>query len=447
MKDRAHSTDLTDACKVRLGDTHGVACDESSEGHFMPALGDIPSRLTNVLVFAFPLLVLAVPRGTGIFLIGMLLLLLIDLRSLGQLHCQYRSLLVPIWLSVLAVLGVHLVSKYTFGLPGDVLDNPSRVLAIPMVCLVVLRYRPNPILLWKGIPLGLMLALLIVAYQFFVDQVSRPGAWIFVIAFANMAATLGVVGFFRPGQTHRDHVMAWLCPALAMLVLVMNGSRGAWLALVLTVLASIYFRYQRFSLKVALVSLCSLIAIIGAVWLMPGSPVGPRIEQAQQDIAEFRKGNVDTSIGERLAIFQLAFNTVLQHPLTGIGAGQFGTLTNAVPGCPNDQKEICTLKHAHNDLLDAAATTGLPGLAAFLSLLLVPGFIFWRILCKTCGRDGLAPYLGKAGLGAVLASLICGFSQVTMAHQANIAFYGSLMGLLLGLAAVRMHAIEQTKSA
>jgi O-antigen ligase len=128
-----------------------------------------------------------------------------------------------------------------------------------------------------------------------------------------------------------------------------------------------------------------------------------------------------------------------------VGSGQFGSLTDVLPGCPADNKEVCTLKHAHNDLLDAAATTGWPGLAAFLSLLLVPGYLFWRVMRQTCGRDDIAPYLGKAGFGAVVASLICGFSQVTMAHQANIAFYSCLMGLLLGLAAVRMQAFSEGK--
>ncbi|WP_188705138.1 O-antigen ligase family protein [Silvimonas iriomotensis] len=405
--------------------------------------GQMASGFASVLVFAFPLLMLAVPRGAGVFLIGIVLLLIMSAGSLAELHRQYRHVLLPVWLSVGAILAVQLVSRYTFGLPWDVLDNPSRVLAIPLVCLVVLRYRPNPMLLWKGIPPGLLLALLIVAYQFFIDKDSRPGAWTFIIAFANMVATLGVVGFFRPGQTHRDHVAAWLCPALAMLVLIMNGSRGAWLALVLTVVGSIYFRYQKFNLKVAVISLCSLALIGTAAWTLPNSPFKERLEQARHDIAEFHKGNTDTSLGERLVIFQLATSAVRQHPLTGVGSGQFGSLTDALPGCPADEKEICTLKHAHNDLLDAAATTGLPGLAAFLSLLLVPGFIFWRAWMRTCGRDEIAPYLGKAGFGAVVASLICGFSQVTMAHQANIAFYASLIGLMLGLLAVRMRAFTQ----
>ncbi|MBB5192028.1 O-antigen ligase [Silvimonas terrae] len=409
----------------------------------MPPPGTLGTRLASLLLFSFPLLLLAVPRGSGVFLIGIFALVLANLPQMGTLHRQYRAVLLPVWMSVLAVLGVHLASKYMFGLPWDVLDNPSRVLAIPLVCLVVLRYRPDPMLLWKGIPPGLLLALLIVAWQFFVDKEVRPGAWTFIIAFANMVATLGVIGFFRPGQTHRDHVMAWLCPALAMVVLIMNGSRGAWLALVLTVVVSIYFRYQRFSPKVALVSLCSLAFIGFVAWSVPDSPVKQRIEQARHDVAQFQQGNVDTSLGERLRIFQLAVNEVRQHPLTGVGSGEFGRLTDALPGCPGDQKEICTLKHAHNDLLDAAATTGLPGLAAFLSLLLVPGFIFFGVLRTTCGRDAMAPYLGKAGMGAVVATLICGFSQVTMAHQANIAFYASLMGLLLGLAAVRMHTLAQ----
>jgi O-antigen ligase len=42
--------------------------------------------------------------------------------------------------------------------------------------------------------------------------------------------------------------------------------------------------------------------------------------------------------------------------------------------------------------------------------------------------------LGGAGLGVVMASLISGLTQVTMAHQANVVFYAGLIGLLLGMA-------------
>ena len=50
----------------------------------------------------------------------------------------------------------------------------------------------------------------------------------------------------------------------------------------------------------------------------------------------------------------------------------------------------------------------------------------------TGNADGY--HLAGAGLGVVMTSLICGLTQVTTAHQANVVFYAGLIGLLLGLA-------------
>ncbi|TXI84820.1 MAG: O-antigen ligase family protein, partial [Cupriavidus sp.] len=117
------------------------------------------------------------------------------------------------------------------------------------------------------------------------------------------------------------------------------------------------------------------------------------------------------------------------------GVGQFARILHESEFCQQTNSVACILEHAHNDMVEAVSTVGIPGLLALLGLFLVPAELFRRALVasRANGSEEGASLAG-AGLGVVMASLICGLSQVTMAHQANIVFFAGVMGVLLGLA-------------
>ena len=76
-----------------------------------------------------------------------------------------------------------------------------------------------------------------------------------------------------------------------------------------------------------------------------------------------------------------------------------------------------------------------------LGLFLVPAALFVHTLRKSRAMGNAhGIHLAGAGLGVVMASLISGLTQVTMAHQANVVFYAGLIGLLLGMAGREAHS-------
>ncbi|MDF3836685.1 O-antigen ligase family protein [Cupriavidus basilensis] len=394
--------------------------------------------LASGLVLAFPVLLLSIPRGAGIFLGAVVLAMLLGWRGMGQTMARYRSLLVPLGLAILAVLAVSIASKLLFGLRWSAIDNPTRALLALLTCLLVLRHRPDSRMLWYGIPLALVSCLLIVAYQFLVLHDDRPAAWTQPIAFANMVAAFGLIGFARPGHLRRDHALAWGGLAVAGAVLVLNGSRGAWLSLAVTMVPLLAVRYRRIRLPAFVGMVVLLAALAGALYALPGSPVAKRVDLVGQDVAQFEAGNADTSTGARLLIWQMAAKAFEAHPWTGIGLGQFRQLTQALPACQVSRSHQFCLEHAHNDVMEALATMGVPGLVAVMSIFLVPAWLFFRLLGQSRRQaDERGECLAAAGLAVVMSSLIGGLTQVTMAHQANIVFYAGVIGLLLGLAAVQ----------
>lgn len=76
----------------------------------------------------------------------------------------------------------------------------------------------------------------------------------------------------------------------------------------------------------------------------------------------------DTSLGQRFRYFAAAIKTIKEKPLTGVGIGNWELAS--VPFEKNYMDSYIVPYHVHNDYLETAAETGLPG------LILYYGFIF-----------------------------------------------------------------------
>jgi O-antigen ligase len=321
-------------------------------------------------------------------------------------------------------------------------------LLVLLACLVVMRTDPDPRAIWHGITIALVVSLAIVAIQRYALGVVRPSAWTQAIAFGNMVAALGLIGFARPGTSRGTHALAWVNLALAATILVLNGTRGATLAMFLTALPLLFVRYRGLSPARFLAAVALVAALAAGLYMIPRSPVAREIDQVRIDIGRFEKGDAETSVGSRLEMWKIAADSITRHPWMGVGVGQFARILHASDFCAGTKSMACDLEHAHNDVLEAAATTGLPGMLALLGIFLIPAGIFLRTLrlCR-CNGNALGVSLSGAGLGVVMASMISGLTQVTMAHQANVVFYAGIVGLLLGLAGVQAKRTCETAPA
>lgn len=417
------------------------------------------STMADVLVFAFPTLILCVPRGAGVFLAGVVILALLGWRDMGRAWREHAAVLRPLTAAVLLFLGAYIASKFYHNTPWNVIDNPSRALLAILTCWVMVRVAPNADRLWQGITVALGVALLIVLYQYFAQGNGRPSAWVQPIAFANIVAALTLVGFVRPGHNHRADALAWINVVCALPILVMNETRGAMVAMLVTMFPLLLVRYRRFGVKMFMASAAGILVLIAGAYAVPGSPLAKRVDQAVTEVRSFvEQDKVETSVGARLKMWQVGMAYFTDHPVMGAGVGQFARILKGSDYCrrqaklalmaeegeEQERQVVCVLEHAHNDIVEAAATTGVPGLLTMLGLFLVPGFLFSRAL-KICRarHDDRGISLAAAGLGVVMASLISGLTQVTLAHQANIVFYAGLIGLLLGLAAREARVADQ----
>ena len=392
----------------------------------------------SLLVLAFPILLLSIPRGASVFLVATIVVLIAVRSGLTETARANAAVIQPLSLSILTVLMICLASILHFDLGWNTLDNPSRIILALLACLLVMHRGADSRLLWTGAFIGLIAAAGVIAWQAAVLDVHRPSGGLPPIAFANMVAAIALIGFVRPGTDWRNHALAWGGLFLAAAILIVNGSRGPWMALVITTVPLIRVRHRGMRLPTYLGIVLLLLLLIAVAFTLPEVELTKRFQQVGVEIERFGTGDADSAVGARLMMWQLGLQALIDHPLTGIGLNQYGQLLMNLPQCPTAQ--FCT-KHGHNDLMEMLTTLGLPGIVLLFAMFAVPAILFWQMRrVASERRDTVGESLAVAGLAVVLATCISGLTQVTLAHQANIVFYAGAIGLLLGLAAQQARA-------
>ncbi len=135
---------------------------------------------------------------------------------------------------------------------------------------------------------------------------------------------------------------------------------------------TLVFWALRLSRRRAVIGALAIAALAGGVVVML-SLVGPLRERSLGKIDQIARGDWNSVLTGRLDGWRAALWMVEEHPLTGVGVGAYRT--EFIPAKTAllregvvffaDQMNV-VFANAHNDLLEVAAETGLPGLAALL---------------------------------------------------------------------------------
>jgi O-antigen ligase len=213
-------------------------------------------------------------------------------------------------------------------------------------------------------------------------------------------------------------------------------SRGTWLslALALLVMLLVWEARTRRLLLPALLLAVALVALVAVGALPPVLTERLGVIVSYFGVFDVRTVEVtpeNFAVVERMAHWQAGWYMFLDHPILGVGAGNYAAAysTYFLPGWPDP------LGHAHNYYLNTAAETGLVGLAALLWLLGAA----YRVVLRGLRR---APRpLERAALAGVLGSLV-----TFTAYNAfdNLLVHGVTMqlGLLFALACAAARGLD-----
>ena len=247
------------------------------------------------------------------------------------------------------------------------------------------------------------------------------GLMFFHLSFASsltFVAAAGLARVFWPlnWDQKKDRIF-WLVVALAGFSAVFfSFSR---IALVGVLVVGVFLAFLRKPLW-GLISSAGFMALsLGLWWMSPA--LRDRFIQSQ------------SGVHERTRLWEGAWAMFLDRPFTGFGFGRSGSYTPAYLEKLNGASNLFT-SHAHNNILDTLASTGLIGLLAFL--------FWWIVLFVSAGKSFLrAPaeekWLPAAALASLLAFQVNGLTQVNFADGKSQHTLFLWAGVVLALAVRR----------
>lgn len=226
-----------------------------------------------------------------------------------------------------------------------------------------------------GLLTGFLMVLLAGLYQWIVMQ--EQGVSFLKLSHTSFSLTLGIgtiLAFYFANTSNNKQikVFLWLLMFFLFFIQFNQNSRTALLATILTTILLIFMLYKK-ETKTLFVVMAVLISVVG-VFAYNSNTLNERLIRAQADIEFSQQGNYASSLGYRLAIWDVGLHSIAQCPFfgygTGAAAGHFDrTIETYKGGIYKDLPNFLKTYHYHNDLIEIGMNIGALGLIIYILLL------------------------------------------------------------------------------
>ena len=217
--------------------------------------------------------------------------------------------------------------------------------------------------------------LLVGAYQHFVQGLIGVPA--LDISYLSFSAILGVgvittIFLAQVSQTILQNMIWWFISALMLLLQFNQGARTVLFATMVAAIILIFFMGQK-KRKMRLIGISSFIGL--ALLLMAtNSVMQERLSLVSHDWAAIKLGNYETSLGYRLAIWDIGLNGIQEQPWIGHGTGNpevyFEKETQTYKdGIYRNLPAFQKTSHYHNDWIEVGMHWGGLGIMALAFLI------------------------------------------------------------------------------
>ena len=198
------------------------------------------------------------------------------------------------------------------------------------------------------------------------------------MSYLSFSAMLGigavvVIGFACLSQSRKLEILLWIVALALLFVQFHQNGRVLLVAMLITalLLASLRYKLEFRKFMGILLSMFIIIAIFAY-----SSPVfQDRWAQIKSDIELLQQGNYSSSLGYRLAMWDVGLHGIAERPLSGHGTGTpksyfENTILTYKNGIYKNLPEFQETSHYHNDWIEIGMHIGIPGMLALL-------FFFW----------------------------------------------------------------------
>ena len=216
---------------------------------------------------------------------------------------------------------------------------------------------------------------LIGAYQFFVQGlVGVPALEISYLSFSAIlgAGVITAIFFAQASTTPLQNISWWLISAFILLLQFNQGARTILFATMIATIILILFANKQ-KRKARLIGVTFFLSII-LLFMATSSVMQERLMLISRDIDAIKLGNYQTSLGYRLAIWDIGLKGIQEHPLFGHGTGNpeayFEEMTQTYKdGIYSSLPSFQKTSHYHNDWIEVGMHVGGLGIMALAFLI------------------------------------------------------------------------------
>lgn len=214
---------------------------------------------------------------------------------------------------------------------------------------------------------------------------------------------------------------------ILLVVFILTISRGAYLALLVAGIFLVIFafkeifQWRRILLLLLILAISGLVAF-GMIRVAGKQALANFMEQGETVVKKPEEQGFSTA--HRLMTFKIAFQAFKEHPVFGIGPGNFGSYYDNYPMESLPKVEYQTV---NNQYLEVLAENGILGLAVFVLFLIILFIRSWRAF-----RITKNPLISAFILGAT-AALVGILAQYNFFSTLYIIYIWFLMGLLVAV--------------
>lgn len=290
---------------------------------------------------------------------------------------------------------------------------------MPFIVITTMITEPNKSLnILKVSCIGISIGILCLIYQGVSGDGRAAGFFGHPMTFAGylcMYLPLFLIGYFDNlfGSKYRN--VSGLLFVAGIAALIFNGTRGAWIAVAIT--SGILLLYYMFKNKRNLVIGTVVIALCGGI-LVNNDAFMHRVSTITN--------NRYQSNSERLLMWNSAWNMFKDHPVFGVGLGQYKDNYQHKYISPKAKEP--NLAHAHNNFLQMLAENGMVGFIGFISMFIyIAGYNLKQFFTEK--------NIYSLAICAVTVTLLLqGCTEFNFGNSAVVKSYWLVLGCLVVLA-------------
>lgn len=281
-----------------------------------------------------------------------------------------------------------------------------------------------------GLVSGYLIVLGLGVYQWLVT--GEQGVALLNMSYLSFSAMLGAGAIATAGLAcaSRSAVMGgvlWIAALVLIFIQFHQSGRALLLATLIAIVLQVYLRFKIDIRK--FVGIFIALMIVAGIFAYSSPVFQERLLLIKSDIASLQQGHYNSSLGYRLAMWDVGLHAIAERPLTGYGTGMPGRYFDAEiqtykGGLYKDLPAFQKTSHYHNDWIEIGMHVGISGMLALL-------FLYWAWY-QAFKRSGL----GILGAGLVTYIVLAGLTDAFL-------IFSRMPVLLLTITALAMSSHKQ----